>query len=379
MAPNANATPASFEARATYDDLPHDNLGPQFNVAIWVLTGAAAVFLALRVYCKLIRGKKLWWDDYVLIASFIFLVAQTTLLSVLVHMGFGKHSWDITDWPTYLFWCNVTGVCSIIAAAWSKTAFAILLLHFSEGWMRRLIWFIIASVNIFLGLSAVFTYAQCKPVSRLWDSTVPGECWSPNVIVTYNSFSSAWSGAMDILLAALPWRIINRRSLNGKERLGVLVAMSMGVFAGMTSIAKTATLSAISNPDTISSVSLMILATAETAITIIAASIPVLRVLIKNTMRDHSHSTPHLYRYFNDQNTQPSQNHYRPPSPALTRSPKASPFSAEFSTPPSSPGASQTKTWPGATLGTSSNYKSESGLGLPSREVEEVHRNTYSQ
>lgn len=34
---------------------------------------------------------------------------------------------------------------------------------------------------------------------------------------------------MDILLATIPWWIINRRSLNKKERLGVLVAMSMGV------------------------------------------------------------------------------------------------------------------------------------------------------
>lgn len=39
-------------------------------------------------------------------------------------------------------------------------------------------------------------------------------------------------------------------SLNRKERVGVLLAMSMGVFAGFTSIAKTATLGAISNPDT---------------------------------------------------------------------------------------------------------------------------------
>ena len=34
---------------------------------------------------------------------------------------------------------------------------------------------------------------------------------------------------MDIVLAAMPWWIINRRSLSKKERVGVLVAMSMGV------------------------------------------------------------------------------------------------------------------------------------------------------
>jgi len=39
--------------------------------AIWSLTIAAAVFLALRVYCKLSRHRSLWWDDHFLIASWV--------------------------------------------------------------------------------------------------------------------------------------------------------------------------------------------------------------------------------------------------------------------------------------------------------------------
>jgi hypothetical protein len=35
------------------------------------LTIAAAVFLALRVYCKLSRRRSLWWDDHFLIASWV--------------------------------------------------------------------------------------------------------------------------------------------------------------------------------------------------------------------------------------------------------------------------------------------------------------------
>ncbi|KAL2135492.1 hypothetical protein VTI74DRAFT_8351 [Chaetomium olivicolor] len=36
--------------------------------AIWSLTVGSAVFLALRVYCKLTRHRSLWWDDHFLIA-----------------------------------------------------------------------------------------------------------------------------------------------------------------------------------------------------------------------------------------------------------------------------------------------------------------------
>lgn len=333
MALDPHATQASLQARQTSTDLPHDDHGPRLNIAIWFLTGVAAVFLSLRLYCKRIRQKKLWWDDYILIAAFIALLAQTSLLSVCIHFGLGKHSWDIKNWPSYLYVANITGVCSIIAAAWSKTSFAVSLLRLSTGWMRRLVWIIIASVNIFLGLSCIFTYVQCKPVRKLWHSSIPGTCWPPEVIIKYNSFSSSWSGAMDILLATLPWWFINKLSLNQKERIGVLVAMSLGSLAGVTSIAKTATLSAIKNPDAIATVSLMILATAETAITIVAASIPVLRVFIRNTIQSQTLSQ---FSRENSQKTRISRatsgfELLTPPSPVRMSSPKKSEFSVRLS------------------------------------------------
>jgi len=39
----------------------------------------------------------------------------------------------------------------------------------------------------------------------------------------------AYSGAMDIVLAIIPWRIIWNLTMNKKEKFGVLFAMSMGV------------------------------------------------------------------------------------------------------------------------------------------------------
>jgi hypothetical protein len=71
MALSAHATQAFFKVRQASTDLPHDDHGPRLNIAIWFLTGVAAVFLSLRLYCKHIRQNKLWWDDYVLIVAFV--------------------------------------------------------------------------------------------------------------------------------------------------------------------------------------------------------------------------------------------------------------------------------------------------------------------
>jgi len=41
--------------------------------------------------------------------------------------------------------------------------------------------------------------------------------------------ATVYSGVFDIVLAILPWKIVWNVTINRKEKLGVLVAMSMGV------------------------------------------------------------------------------------------------------------------------------------------------------
>lgn len=41
------------------------------NGGIWALCLAASVFLGLRLWCKIDRKHGLWWDDYILIASWV--------------------------------------------------------------------------------------------------------------------------------------------------------------------------------------------------------------------------------------------------------------------------------------------------------------------
>lgn len=40
---------------------------------------------------------------------------------------------------------------------------------------------------------------------------------------------TVYSGVLDIVLAFLPWKIILSLTLNKKEKIGVLLAMSMGI------------------------------------------------------------------------------------------------------------------------------------------------------
>ena len=50
---------------------PSTDFGPQINYTLWFLTALSLIFLALRVYCKFLRHRGLWWDDHLLIGSWV--------------------------------------------------------------------------------------------------------------------------------------------------------------------------------------------------------------------------------------------------------------------------------------------------------------------
>lgn len=50
---------------------PIETLGPNMNAVVWLLVGLSGLFLGLRIYCKFMKSRGLWWDDYLLIASWV--------------------------------------------------------------------------------------------------------------------------------------------------------------------------------------------------------------------------------------------------------------------------------------------------------------------
>ncbi|KAK3995538.1 96ca82bc-67f3-4b3a-ab36-ffe7d8f40fbe [Cladorrhinum sp. PSN332] len=264
------------------DDLPHVDLGPELNTIFWLLTSLAFAFLALRVYCKFLRGRRLWWDDYVLIAAWISLVACAATTSACVALDYGKHFHDMApeNVPTMRFVAVFAGFFSVFAASLSKTSFALTLMRLSHGWLRFAICVIMVTINIVLGSAMISMWAKCTPVQKIWIDEVEGTCISGETIVVFYQFTAGYSGAMDVILALVPWPLIWKITMGKKEKFGVAIAMSMGVVAGVTSFVKMIMLPNLTGDPT-ESVAVTIWGGAEGAITIMAASIPVLRMLFR--------------------------------------------------------------------------------------------------
>ncbi|KXX78526.1 hypothetical protein MMYC01_206366 [Madurella mycetomatis] len=263
--------------------LPHDNAGPKLNASIWALAGIATVFLALRIYCRAFKRQSFWWDDAILIAAWVCTIIQSALLTHITTLGYGLHIWDydFSNMEHMMLPTSVAGTLSIVAAVWSKTSFGITLLKITDGWIKKLTWYCIISMNIAMGLSGLFPWVSCTPIRKVWDLYAEGTCWDPRITTYYNIFSAAYSALMDITLAFLPWKFLWGLQMKPREKIGVGIAMSMGVFAGITAIIKTSMLPRMLLTDFAEGVDLWILGNAEICSSIIAACIPMLRVLVR--------------------------------------------------------------------------------------------------
>ncbi|ERT01090.1 hypothetical protein HMPREF1624_02329 [Sporothrix schenckii ATCC 58251] len=262
---------------ANADNAGLDNRGPYIDASLWTLQAVAGIFLGLRIYCKVFRNRGLWFDDYFLLASWILLAVSASATSANVALGFGRHfdEFDPRNLERYGIYSMLSGFFSILSSVFSKTSFAITLLRLTDGWTKRLIWAIIVSLHILMPFSAAFLFVSCSsPVQ------VHGKCWSASVAVIYGIVVGSYSAFCDLALALLPWRILLRCRMYRREKIGVALAMSMGIFACATGVAKSAMIPSLGNPDfTYKGAPFVVWGFAECAVSIMAASIPALRVL----------------------------------------------------------------------------------------------------
>lgn len=117
---------------------------------------------------------------------------SAALLTEGVKWGIGLHyeDMDLEKMPKAALFSYAAAFATILGTAWSKTSFGITLLRISSGYATWLVWFIIASVNLVLGASAVLLWIQCWPLKKLLSDAEEGTCWPRLIGERYQTFCS---------------------------------------------------------------------------------------------------------------------------------------------------------------------------------------------
>ncbi|KAM0807745.1 hypothetical protein AB5N19_08085 [Seiridium cardinale] len=283
-----------------------NDIGPRIDGISWALTAIAGVFLGTRIYVRLAQSR-LWWDDYLLTASWVsyiaisigvisthysklLLIVHSSISTYAVTIGFGEHLAVVSDGHilTIVMLVSIAGVFTLLGAACSKTSFALTLLRLTNGRLKMAVWGIIITLNITLFVNAILPFLRCMPIEAAWKSDVQGKCFDIEITIRFSVFAAAYSAAMDWILAFVPWAVIMGLNMRRKEKIGVAVCMSLGFIAGATSIIRCIKLPLLESDDfTFRSGQLAIWTVAEIATTIMAASIPVLRVFLRKIVTVH--------------------------------------------------------------------------------------------
>jgi hypothetical protein len=159
----------------------------------------------------------------------------------IVSLGFGSHIDTISHDNLKLISLNTILVATFgcLATSISKTAFAVTLYRLtSSRWMKLLLIWIIVSVNIVYNLIWIFGFLKCTPFEKVVDNSTLGKCWNKQRLLIFQLVACSYSAALDFLLALLPWPIILGFFLHWWERVGIAIAMSLGVIAGVAAIVK---------------------------------------------------------------------------------------------------------------------------------------------
>ncbi|KAK0624955.1 hypothetical protein B0T17DRAFT_257252 [Bombardia bombarda] len=258
-------------------------------------TFLSLLFMLLRFCCKVRYGRKFEWADYILAFSWVLLLASAGLTIAATRYQFGEHNEYVSqaDREMTTILIAVEESLNAICIGFAQTSVALSVLRFtSKPWEKALIWFIILSVQFTKWLSSIFVFTACTPITRRADPTIPGECWDLDTLATFSAFTSGWSGAMNFVVVIISWYLIWRTQMRIEEKIGLVVVFGLGIISTVAAAIKTCSLvSAILSPDASWSMARMVLwMLLEAAVIIMAASIPYLRLMLKEASRSVARS-----------------------------------------------------------------------------------------
>ncbi|KAI0194577.1 hypothetical protein F4808DRAFT_441322 [Astrocystis sublimbata] len=251
------------------------------SIFIGVLAVAGLAVL-LRIYARISKGIKLWWDDLFNIIGLLGCVAATISLVEQSYLGLGRNLWAVPQ-------DNVSKILTL--------SYLNFLLYTISGFLIResiaLFYLrifgpkktIIATIVFIAVAHLPFLFLEifpCQPINYFWtrwDGEHHGHCIDLTLEV--------WAGAavtlfLDILLFVVPLPILARLNMSRQRKLEVLVMFSFGLIIVAVSIAR---IPAIKSFETTTNFTAAYVPTAmwsdiELEVGVIVACLPSLRAIV---------------------------------------------------------------------------------------------------
>ncbi|KAJ5661967.1 uncharacterized protein N7477_009583 [Penicillium maclennaniae] len=241
-----------------------------------VFTSLATMVVLIRVYTRAFMVKQMGADDYAILASLVFSWVFFGLFVGEVYHDMGQRfkliPEDVYVTQMICFWASVP----IYQCSLFSTKISILLQY------RRPALFFLGFIVVYGTWSVISAWANCVPLAKFWDPTVPGFCFDKKALWFSNS---AIHILTDLLILTFPMPVLKSLQLPRKQKLAL-----MGYSVVITTILRLHSLLVIANSDdpTYDNTGAAAWSAVECNVAIICASLPSTRAFLSQLL-------PHIF------------------------------------------------------------------------------------
>jgi len=271
---------------------PDESKGP---LLIGITTFLYALSLSLygtRIYSRVRPTLRLGLDDFFVTLAVLFALAEWILLLISITYGVGRHNFyvkpdDLENAEKYLFLSQPPFAWAL---AFAKLSIIWMLIRIQRDHKLWTIFLYIMMVFVVLTSVTInaFQFSICKPLSAIWDHTIPNPvCMAPEVSQASIYATAAATILTDFVLSAMPITFIVHIQRPWRERIALIGVMGLGIIASAASIAKTTRVKdyGATGDDLMDSVGITIFSILEIQLAIIASCIPTLKQLFESALQ----------------------------------------------------------------------------------------------
>ncbi|KAL0780804.1 hypothetical protein CaCOL14_002139 [Colletotrichum acutatum] len=301
------------------DEWKAQDKGPIILIVCWIVTAISTCFVVGRVYVRGRIMKKFQSDDWFIILGLLCGYISTTLSTIAVTYGNGRHMplLSTEQQQGAILWTTAAFCPGIMSFGLPKLAVVSLLVRLMnpDRYHKWFLWWLGIWCQLTLFVTAGLLLGRCMPARSLWDFSVEGTCFDVNILVAYCIYAGSFSAFVDVYLAVYPAIILFRLQMATKKKIALSCALGIGSISGIVAIYKTTRIPSLASKDfSYDTSDLVIWTVVEGSTIIIASSIPVMQPLLELILRRNpfssakgSKQTPQYYDDYGSQSKSKSR------------------------------------------------------------------------
>ncbi|KAH7140375.1 hypothetical protein B0J13DRAFT_504558 [Dactylonectria estremocensis] len=209
-------------------------------VLAWSLTLLVSVFVALRIYARLVLVSWFGLDDMAYLLAFLFLILFniTFTISIAATQGQGQVP-NPDDVVKALFYDGLGINLMAVGMVLAKCSLGFFLLRIvQETRQKAAIWAVMLLLLATSIACCVSFWLQCRPVSYTWDRRIEGAVCNAFFRYCIIAVTSMCVFA-DFFFVVFPWIVLWKIKMNRRDKILILSSLSLGVFAGGFGVKRT--------------------------------------------------------------------------------------------------------------------------------------------